>query len=481
MKTGAQFTEELKQFKPLIYFRGKKIEDILSHPVLKPVINTAKATYDLALEPENQESMLTTSPLTGDTCNLLGTLFQTNEDLVKSIKLRRWWQNTTGTCNAGRCAGICAANAIYNGTYIADQECGTEYHKRFKEFFLEFHKEDKMCSAGVMCVKGDRSKGPSGQKDPDLYLRIVQKDHRGITVRGAKAHQTNGALSHETLVMPLRPLSEDEKDYAVSFAVKNDTKGLIHVWQYNLHDSRRLLDKDIDLGSKQYGLEYHGTCLTIFDDVFVPWERVFLCGEYQHVGTYVGKFADLIRMCGGGCRPGAVDLAIGAMALLSEYNGIANSSQIMEKLTNLSQMNEVGFGCAMAAAYEGKKVESGICLPNSLYANASRLNGTITFAEAQKLLADISGGLIATSPSEIDFNNSEISNLLKKYLQGKATVPTEHRMRAIRFAEMLGSGAPLHGLLGGGGTPETQKMVIRRNLKLEEKKAMVKNLAGIKD
>jgi len=121
-----------------------------------------------------------------------------------------------------------------------------------------------------MYVKGDRSQGPSGQVDPDLSLRVVKQDAQGIVVRGAKAHQSNCALAHEILVLPFRPLGQEEKEYAVSFAVQNGSKGLIHVWQHSLHDSRRLVARDMDLGSSSYGLEYHGTCLTIFDDVFVP-------------------------------------------------------------------------------------------------------------------------------------------------------------------------------------------------------------------
>ncbi|MEW5899485.1 MAG: 4-hydroxyphenylacetate 3-hydroxylase N-terminal domain-containing protein [Bacillota bacterium] len=257
--------------------------------------------------------MLTTSLLTGEKCNLLGALWSSKEDLIKTVKLRRWWQNTTGTCNAGRCAGACAANAIFNGTYLVDQENSTEYHARFKEFFTRVQQEDQICAAGVMCVKGDRSKGPTQQRNPNLYLRVVEKNNRGIVVRGAKAHMSNGALAHEILVMPWRALGENEKDYAVSFAVPNGAKGLIHIWQYNLHDSRRLLGDDP--GSRLFGLEYHGTCLTIFNDIFIPWERVFLCGEHQYTGVFVEKFADLVRLCGGGCRPGALDLAIGTMAL----------------------------------------------------------------------------------------------------------------------------------------------------------------------
>ena len=422
----------------------------MGHPVLQPVINAAMATYDLALDPDNAGRMLTTSLLTGEKCNLLGSLWRSPEDLVKTVKLRRWWQNTTGSCNAGRCAGACAANAIFNGTYVVDQENNTEYHARFKEFFARVQKEDQICAAGVMCVKGDRSKGPSQQQDPDLYLRVVEKNNRGIVVRGAKAHMSNGALAHEILVMPWRALGENEKDYAVSFAVPNGTRGLVHVWQYNLHDSRSLLDHD--LGSRLYGLEYHGTCLTIFDDVFVPWERVFLCGEYRSTGVFVEKFADLVRLCGGGCRPGAVDLAVGAMALLAEYNGMDGAAHLLDKLTTLSQMSEVGYGCALAAAHEGEAAESGLCFPNGLFANAARLNGTLAFMEAHKWLGDIAGGLIATCPSEKDFAHLEIGPLLQKYLRGAPDVPAEHRLKALRFAEMLGGGPPLHGLICGGGT-----------------------------
>lgn len=479
MKSGDEFLEEVKRFRPLIYFRGERVENLLDHPILKPVINIAKATYDKALEPENAGRMLTHSILTGEQCNLLSALFYNPEDLVRTVKLRRWWQNNTGACALGRCAGTCAANAIYNGTYVMDIECNTEYHARFKEFFRAVQKEDKLCAAGIMCVRGDRSKGPLGQPDPDLYLRVVERNNRGIVVRGAKAHLSLGALAHEILVMPFRALGPEEKEFAVSFAVANGTSGLVHIWQYNLHDARRLLDGDMDLGSREYGIEYHGTCLTIFNDVFIPWERVFMCGEYRYTRLFVDRFSDLLRMCGGGCRPGAVDLAIGVMALLAEYNGVESSYHVLEKLTNLAYMNEVGFGCALAAAHESERSESGLYFPNGLYANAARLNGTITFAEVHKWLGDLAGGLIATCPSEIDFMRSETGSLIRKYLQAKAGVPTEHRLRAFRFAEMLGSGPPLHSLLCGGGTTEAQKLVIRRHLNLEEKKSMVKKLAGI--
>ncbi|KJS12860.1 MAG: hypothetical protein VR67_06595 [Peptococcaceae bacterium BRH_c8a] len=480
MKSGAEFIADLKEFNPLIYCMGEKIEDFMGHPLLLPVINAARATYDLALDPAHAALMTTTSSLTGEKCSLLGTLFQSRDELVRTVKQRRWWHNTTGTCNAGRCAGTCVSNAIYNGTFLLDREYHTEYHQRFKEFYRTVQKEDKICAAGVMCVKGDRSKGPLGQEDPDLYLRVVDKNAKGIVVRGAKAHQSNGALAHEILVVPFRPMGEGEEDYAVSFAVPNGAPGLVHVWQHNLHDSRRLVAKGTDLGSQAYGIEYHGTCLTIFNDVFVPWERVFMCGEYRYTGVFVEKFADLIRMCGAGCRPGAVDLAMGVMALLAEYNGVEKSHHILDKITNIAGMNEVGYGCALAAAHEGEETASGLFFPNGLYVNAARLNGTLTFAEANKWLGDVAGGLIATMPSESDFAQAEIGPLLKKYLRGRADIPTEHRVRAYRFAEMLGSGAVLHGLLCGGGTTETQKMIIRRGMKLEQKKDLVKRLAGIK-
>ncbi|MDQ0286556.1 aromatic ring hydroxylase [Desulfofundulus luciae] len=130
MKSGAEFIEEIKEFKPLIYCRGKKVEGFLRHPVLRPIINAAKATYDLAMAPENAELMTTISPLTGERCNLLSALFQSRVELVKTVKLRRWWHNTTGTCTAGRCAGTCVANAIYHCTFLLDREYNTECTER---------------------------------------------------------------------------------------------------------------------------------------------------------------------------------------------------------------------------------------------------------------------------------------------------------------------------------------------------------------
>lgn len=476
MKTGEEYLEEVRNFDSVIYFRGDRIQNVERHPVIKPVINTARATYDLALRQENSEYMLSTSPLTGEKCNLLNNLFSTRQDLIKSVKLRRWWQNQVGSCNAGRCAGTCVANSIYHSTYMVDQRYHTDYHQRFKEFFKQVQRNDQICAAGAMCVKGDRSMGPLEQTDPDLYLRVVNKDSKGIVVRGAKAHQSNGALAHEILVIPFRAFGEQEKDYVISFAVNNGAKGLYHIWQYNLHDSRRMTATDWDLGNKNYGLEYHGTCLSVFDNVFVPWERVFLCGEYEFSALFAEKFADLIRMCGGGCRPGAVDLAIGSMALLAEYNGLDKANHILEKLTNLSHLSETGYGCALAAAHEGEFLESGLCFPDSLLANCAKLNGSYAFTEAHKWIGDIAGGIIATCPSERDFKNSEVGHLLQKYFQGKGKIPTEDRIKAIRFAEMLGAGPPLHGLICGGGTPETQKMVVRKKLNLDVKKELVKKL-----
>lgn len=481
MKTGEEYLEDLKAIRPLVYALGERLDDPLNHPLTIPVINAARATYDLALSDEGREWLVGKSPLTGKECNRLSNLHTSTEDLVQTVKLRRWWQNTIGSCNGGRCAGMCAANALYNATYMADQELNTDYHQRFIHFLTEAHEKDEIFSAGVMCVKGDRGLGPCDQEDPDMYLRIIDKNEHGIVVRGAKAHQSNAAFAHETLVLPLRAMGEREKQYAVSFAVRNGTRGIIHIWQHNVHDSRRLVAQDIDLGNKQFGAAYHGTSLMIFDDVLIPWERVFLCEEYQFTTPLVDRFADMVRLCGGGCRPGVVDLAIGAMALVAEYNGVGRAGHIVDKLTDLAFRNELGFSAALAAAVEGYREVSGLYFPNPLLANAARLAGSYNFARANELFPDICGGLITTLPSEKDFINPETRPFLEKYLKGKATVPTENRLRAFRFAESLAAGPPLHGLVCGGGTPETQKMFIRRYMDLEGKKGLVKKLAGIKD
>jgi 4-hydroxybutyryl-CoA dehydratase/vinylacetyl-CoA-Delta-isomerase len=199
-----------------------------------------------------------------------------------------------------------------------DRKFGTHYSENVNAARERLKKNDLSVVAAVTDVKGDRSLRPSQQKDPDLYVRVAEKRKDGIIVRGAKAHQTGAVNSHEIIVMPTLAMSEEDKDYAVSFSTPSDAEGVFHVIGRQVSDTRRLEGGEIDLGNARYaGHE----ALIVFDDVFVPWDRVFMCGEREFSGALVERFASYHRQNYGGCKTGLGDVLIGAAATMAEYNG----------------------------------------------------------------------------------------------------------------------------------------------------------------
>jgi len=326
-------------------------------------------------------------------------------------------------------------------------------------------------------VKGDRSLRPSAQADPDMYLHVVDKTKDGIIVRGAKIHQSGSLCAHEGLIMPTREMREGDKDYAVCFATPADAEGIIHVYGRGTLEARAL--EGIDLGN----VEFSKFCpLVIFNNVFVPWDRVFLCGEYEFAGQLVRTFGDYHRQSHGGCKCGVGDVLVGAAAAIAEYNGVANASHINAKLTEMIKTCQTMYGCCLAASVEGKKSKSGIYLVDSVLANTSKLYEGKEYHEVIRLLVDIAGGLVADLPSEKDLHSPEIGHFIEKYLKGVADVPTEDRMRMFRLIEKLAfETRDIVSNIHGGGSPEAHRMTLLRDTDLEPKKRMARKLAGIKE
>ena len=243
----------------------------------------------------------------------------------------------TGSCFQ-RCVGFDAMNAMYSTTYDMDQKLGTDYHRRFCDYLKYIQENDFMVSGSMTDVKGDRGKAPHQQDDPDMYVRVVDKNDKGVIIRGAKAHMTGIINSHEMLVMPTVALREEDKEYAIACAVPVDAPGIIHIFGRQTNDLRRL-EGDMDQGNATFGV-VGGEALTILEDVFVPWERVFMCGEYEFAGTLVERFASYHRQNYGGCKGGVSDIIIGATAQMAEYNGVAKASHIRDKITEMIHLAE---------------------------------------------------------------------------------------------------------------------------------------------
>jgi len=482
LKTPEEYVESLKKLKLNVYMFGEKIVDFTNHPIIRPSINSVAKTYEVAQNPEYSQIATAISHLTGEKVNRFTHIHQNMEDLIKKLQLLRLLGQLTGTCFQ-RCPGWDAINALYSVTYEIDQKYGTQYHERLKNYVKYLQREDLVACAAMTDPKGDRSLRPSNQPDPDLYLHVVEELKDGIVVRGAKAHQTGAINSHEKIVMPTVAIGDKEKSYAVSFAVPSDAKGIIYVYGRQSCDLRKTeKNVEIDLGNPKFGGQ---EALIIFDDVFVPKERIFMFGEYEFTRSLVERFAGFHRHSYGGCKVGCGDVLIGATSLIAEYNGIAEASHVRDKIAEMIHLNETLWACGLAASVEGEKTSSGAYQINLMLANVCKLNVTRNPYQIARLAQDIAGGLMATLPSEKDFKHPEIGKYLDKYFKGKKEVPTEHRVRILRLIEnmTLGLGAVgyLVESLHGAGSPQTQIVMIRRLVNLEEKKKFAKKIAKIED
>lgn len=489
MMTGAQYIESLRELNTRVYMFGEKIENWVNHPIIRPSINCVAVTYDLALEPEYEDLMTTTSNLTGNIINRFNHIHQSTDDLKKKIKMQRLCGQKTASCFQ-RCVGMDAFNAEYSTTYEIDKKYGTDYHNRFKKFLSFVQDNDLVVDGAMTDPKGDRSRSPHEQEDPDMYLRIKERRRDGIVVRGAKCHQTGSVNSHWHIVMPTQAMKEEDKDYAVSFACPSDADGLYMIYGRQSCDTRKLEENaDIDLGNKCYGGQ---EALVVFDDVFIPNEYIFMAGEYDFAGMLVERFAGFHRQSYGGCKVGVGDVLIGAAALVAEYNGSAKASHIKDKLIEMTHLNESLYCCGLACSTEGYPTECGSYMINLLLANVCKQNVTRFPYEIVRLAEDIAGGLMVTMPSEKDFksdliigrNGETIGDVCKKYFAANTEkCSTEDRARILRLLENMCLGASAVGYrtesMHGAGSPQAQRIMIQRQGNIESKKDLAKKIAGI--
>ena len=372
LKTSLQYIDSLRQMKKRIFLFGQEIENPVDHPMIRPSLNAVARTYDLSHDPKYADLATVASSLTGEQINRFTHLHQSNTDLLNKVKLLRHLGQCTACCFQ-RCVGMDSFNAVDILTYKMDQDLGTDYNRKFRLYLNRIQIEDLVVDGAMTDAKGDRDLSPSEQVDPDLYVRIVDRNEAGIRIRGAKVHQTGALNSHELLVMPTRSLKATERDYAIVCAVPGDAEGILYVVGRQASDTRKLEGGAIDVGNSQFGGH---EAVVIFKDVFVPWERVFMCGEFAYAGELVEIFAAYHRASYGGCKVGVGDVLIGASRALSRYQGVEKASHIKDKIVEMVQLNETLYACGIACSAEGARTPSGTFLIDMQLANVCKLNVT---------------------------------------------------------------------------------------------------------
>lgn len=475
MKTPQEYIASLEAMKHNVWMNGHKVERPWEHPQIVPGVNIVCLTYESAQKPEYQEMVTAASHLTGQTINRFTHIHQSAQDLQKKVEMTRLYCRETGCIQ--RCMGVDALNALSIITHHSDSMFGTQYYPRLVEFVKHFQQNDLVGNAAMTDVKGDRSLRPHQQADPDLYLHVVNKSGDGIVVRGAKAHNTLAPYAHELIVLPTRDMRAEDADYAVAFAVPADTPGVTMICRGAAPTVKR--DMSSPVSSRYASVE----SLTVFDDVFVPWERVFMCGEWQLAGYLAETFATYHRHSYCGCKPAISDILMGAAALVADYNGIQKAHHVRDKLVEFMVTAELVHGCGLAASLKGQPMTSGTYLPDLVYANVGKYYAGTNLHHELEMLQDLAGGLVVTMPSEEDYQSEAVGGYLKKYLAGPGSLAVDDRVRCFRLIEDM-TASKFAGLLmvagvHGGGSPEAERLAVYRSYDLESRKAIAKRAAGI--
>ncbi len=473
MITGDQYRERVSKLKPNVYMGGKIVDR--SDPRLAGGINVMAATYDFAFDPEFKDVGVATSHLTGERINRFTHIHQSIEDLLNKQKMTRLYSQEVGGC-IQRCMGIDALNALSVVTYEADQKYGTKYNERFINFMKRVQKEDLCLNCAQTDAKGNRPWRPHEQKDPDLYLRVVEKRPDGIIVNGAKAHNSCSVYVDEIVAIPTRNMRAEETDWAVAFAIPSDWEGISLInAAYSAERRKKLKAPFNDIGMSH--------SITVFDHVFIPWERVFLCGEAELAGKLALLFALYHRHSYTGCKAAVSEIFTGATALAAEYNGIARAQHVRHKLADMIQIVDLIYAAGIAGAVNAIEADSGTYIPDSNYCNAGRMLAGEGIYDEYEALAAIGGGLIATLPPEEDFYDEKSGPYLEKYIMRNPDIPAEYQHRAFRFFhDMMSSawgGHKLIDYLHGGGSPVIEKVAIYRDHNIEHSKDIARKLAGI--
>lgn len=475
IRNGSDYTQSLRDRRLAVYLMGERIDEPVDHPVIRPSIDALAATYDLAVEDPDVASA--ESQLTGGRVNRFLHVTGDAADVVAQNTMQRRLGQLTGTCFQ-RCVGMDAINALFSLLHEVDQERGTGYHGRFVEWLTEMQRLNVVIGGAMTDVKGDRSKGPSEQANPDAFVHVVERRDDGVVIRGAKAHQTGAVNSHWMIVMPTMRLGTDDADFAIVGAVPVDDPGLTFVYGRQSCDLRAMGD-EIDAGNAGFSGQ---EALVIIDDVFIPTERIFLDGEVEYAAELVERFTAYHRRSYV-CKAGVGDVLIGAAALIADYNGVQGVSHVKDKLVEMVHLNETIAGTGVAASHESHRRPAGNWEPDLMLSNVCKHNVTRFPFEIGRLAQDLAGGAVVTLPSAEDMSHPEVGPLLQKYLAGREGVPTEHRVRALRLIENMTLGRNAVGYLTeslhGAGSPQAQRIVMRREADLEAKKGLARRLAGI--
>lgn len=472
LMTAADYRESLRRYQPRVFVNGKKVESVADEPLLAPGINAIGVAYDFAHKKEHELLMTARQSTSGKIVNRMLHIDENSTDLLYKLEAVRLLCRTAGCAQRYLCHD--SFGGIYQATKRADSAHGTDYHQRFIDYMHRAQDEDLTIGIAMTDAKGDRSKRPGQQANPDVYVRIKERRKDGIVISGTKAIVTSAPYVHEFFVMPCRTHTKEDADFAVCCAVPCDAPGVTIV----ARPAGRPGENAAKFSAK-YG---QSTGVVMFDDVFVPHDHIFMAGEVEEAGFLTTSYATHHRHSCIGARAGFGDLLIGAGALMIEANGLDpdRHGHIREAMVELITITESFYACGVASSVYGVKDPAGNMMPDAVFSNIGKLLLATKIYDMHKLAHYVSGGLIVTLPGPDEDHNPETQASLAAVLGGRADIPAAQRLEVSRLIEDLTishqggwySVISLH----GGGSPEAMKREIWRNYPVSEKVELVEQL-----
>ena len=476
--SSAEYRESLRRYKPMVYVDGQRVDSVADAPELAPGVNALGVTYDFARKAELEPIMTAVQSASGKRVNRMLHLDESAGDLLNKLEAVRVLCQETGC--AQRYLAHDGLNALQQvAARIDDARGSTEHRARFEDYLRHVQDGDLALGIAMTDAKGDRSKRPHEQANVDTYVHAIERNARGIVISGTKAIVTGAPYMHELLVMPCRNMGQDDSAFAVCCAVPVDAPGITMISRPAGRPGEKL-EHGAALFSRKYG---QATAVVVFDKVFVPWERVFFAGEWEHSGTLTYNYATHHRHTCIGARAGFGDLLIGAGALMCEANGFdpGEASTLREPMVELIKIVEGFFACGVASSvYGASDAASGTYMPEPVFANIGKLLLATQIYDMHRLAHEVSGGLVVTLPGPDEDHNPATAATLAEVLRANPSVPYDKRIEVARFLEDLT--ASYQGgwysviSLHGGGSPAAMKQEIWRNYPVGSKVELVERL-----
>jgi 4-hydroxybutyryl-CoA dehydratase/vinylacetyl-CoA-Delta-isomerase len=469
LRTVEQFLSGLRDGRE-VYYRGQRVPDVTEHPELGVAARHAAIDFQLAESPKFQQ--LATRREGNAVYSTYYHIPRSTQDLLDRSKLIE-----TGTALGGTLVLLIkeiGTDALFALMRLLSRAGETQGLERVRTLYRRYRDGDLALAVAQTDAKGDRSKRTSEQADPDLNLRVVEKRSDGIIVRGAKMHTSCSPYVDELIVLPGRSMGAGDEAWSLAFAVPVNSPGLRLYASDFLHGTDDPFTRPISTKHKMI------ETLTVFEDVFVPWERVFFCDRPDLAGSAALGFVEYHRFTAVSYKLPLLDALVGAAISIAQANGIDRAGHVRDKLTWLAGYAETARGLVELAALRCE-VEDGFARPHVFTTNLAKWTFARDFHRAIEIVQDLAGGLLVTGPSGADWNSSEMRPVLEKYL--RAAWPADRRLAMLNLISELTT--RLYGgyqavlAVHAEGSLEAEKMAMLRSYDTKRAQSLAMRLAGL--